>query len=57
MAYIKVENKLNKELLVDGFITFINVDENSKAAAHGIEIMSISEEDKNLYQMAIELKK
>ena len=57
VAYIKVENKLNKELMVDGFITFIYVDENSKAAAHGIEITPETEEDKRLYQMAIELKK
>jgi acyl-CoA hydrolase len=57
VAYIKVLSKQNGDLLVDGFITFIYVDETTKAAAHGIEIVPESEEDKMLYQMALELKK
>jgi acyl-CoA hydrolase len=57
VAYIKVINKQNGDLLVDGFITFIYVDETTKSVAHGIEIVPETDEDKTLYQMAMELKK
>ncbi len=57
MAYIKVENKLNKEFLVDGFITFIYVDEKTKACPHNLSILPETDEDKELYKIAKELKK
>jgi acyl-CoA hydrolase len=57
IAYIKVLKHGTEELLVDGFITFIYVDETTKACPHNIEIVPITEEDKELYKTALELKK
>jgi len=57
VAYIIVKEKNTDELLVDGFITFIHVDESTKASAHNIEIHPETEEDKELYNSALNLKK
>jgi Acyl-CoA hydrolase len=42
---------------VSGFITFIHVDENTRAAKHFIEIVPVTEEDKQLYEDAKALNK
>ncbi len=57
IAYIKVLKYGTDDLLVDGFITFIYVDETTKAIPHNIVITPITEEDKELYRLATELKK
>lgn len=57
IAYIKVVKYGTSELLVDGFITFIYVDESTKAVPHNIVIDPETEEDKELFKMAYELKK
>jgi acyl-CoA hydrolase len=57
VAYIIVRDKNTDALLVDGFITFIHVDETTKAAAHNIEICPKTEEEKELYAKALDLKK
>lgn len=57
VAYIMVKDKNTDALLVDGFITFIHVDDSTKATAHNIEIHPETEEDKELYNRALNLKK
>lgn len=56
ISYIKV-NKINSpETIVDGFITFIHVDENTKPSSHNIEIEPITNKDIELYDIAKSLK-
>ena len=58
VAHIEVfENKNEKDIIVEGFITFVHVDENSKSKAHGIVIEPHDEESLRLKNLAIELKK
>jgi acyl-CoA hydrolase len=52
-----IEMWANKELVVNGFITFIHVDENSKPLAHGVKITPVTEEDKVLQEKAIALSR
>ncbi|HEX2968834.1 MAG TPA: hotdog domain-containing protein [Bacteroidales bacterium] len=56
VANVKI--RLNGETvnIVDGFITFIHVDESTKPKAHNIEIVPESQEDKELYEIAKNLK-
>jgi acyl-CoA hydrolase len=52
MAYITV-TKMNDNInLVNGFVTYIHVDDNTRPAAHGIEILPVSEEDIQLNELA-----
>ena len=44
-AYVKMHHVLNEELIVDGFITFVHVDENARPVEHGITIEVPSEYD------------
>ena len=46
-----------EEPFVNGFITFIHVDENTRPSAHNIEIVPKTEEDIKLHEMAKTLKK
>lgn len=55
-AYIKVCKKNEEKPLVDGFVTFIHVDENTKPSPHNIEVKPVTEEDKALNETARELK-
>lgn len=50
-----VEVRTGEDLVVNGFITFIHVDENSKPIPHGITITPVSEKDKALYIAATAL--
>jgi acyl-CoA hydrolase len=53
-----VEMCAQDQLVVEGFITFIHVDENSKPMEHGIKIIPVSDEDKKLQENAlIEIRK
>jgi acyl-CoA hydrolase len=58
VAYIKV-TRVNKPeaIIVDGFITFVHVDENTKPRAHGITIEPETEDEIRLNRMASELKR
>jgi acyl-CoA hydrolase len=47
-----VEMFAKEQLVVDGFITFIHVDENSNPLEHGIKIDPVTEEDKKLQEVA-----
>lgn len=55
-AYIKVTKKNIEKPLVDGFVTFIHVDENTRPAPHFIEVHPVTDEDKALYETAKGLK-
>jgi acyl-CoA hydrolase len=57
VSYIQVTRNGSEEPFVRGFITFIYVDENTKPAAHNIEIAPKTEEDIDLYEKAKNLKK
>jgi acyl-CoA hydrolase len=56
VSYVHVEKKEESKSLVDGFITFIHVDENTRPSAHNIEIVPVTEEDKELYETAKNLR-
>jgi len=55
-SYVHVENNGGSKPLVDGFVTFIHVDENTRPAPHNLKIDAVSEEDKRLYEEAKNLK-
>jgi acyl-CoA hydrolase len=57
ISYIKVTKQNTDEPIVDGFITFIHVDDNTLPKPHGIEIEPFTEEDIRLCEMAASLKK
>jgi len=57
VSYIHVIKEGQTEPFVSGFITFINVNEETKATPHNIEIVPISEADKELYEKAKNLKR
>lgn len=55
-AYVHVNKQGVEKPLVDGFVTFIHVDENTRPFAHLIEIEPVTEEDKRLYESAESLR-
>jgi acyl-CoA hydrolase len=57
VGYIRV-TLINKpeQVLVDGFVTFVHVDENTRPQSHNIEILAVTTEDIDLQQKAIALK-
>ena len=52
MAYITVTKMNDNKNLVNGFVTYIHVDEDTRPAPHGIEIVPVTEEDKRLNDLA-----
>jgi acyl-CoA hydrolase len=57
VSYIKVTKKDVEKPLVDGFVTFIHVDDENKPTPHNIEMQPVTAEDFELYEMAKSLKK
>lgn len=57
VSYIQVVKQDQSEPFVSGFITFINVNEDTKATPHFIEIVPRTDADKELYEKAKNLKK
>ena len=55
-VYVHVNTKETDKPLVDGFVTFIHVDEQTRPAPHLIEIEPHTEEDKALYKTAENLR-
>jgi acyl-CoA hydrolase len=55
-VYVHVEKNGLEKPLVDGFTTFIHVDENTRPTSHFIEINPATEEDKALYETAKNLR-
>jgi acyl-CoA hydrolase len=45
MSYVHVSNKITGEFIVDGFFTYVYVDDNGKAQPHGITITPETEEE------------
>jgi acyl-CoA hydrolase len=52
-----VDVKIKEDQVVQGFITFIHVDDDSKPVPHGITIEPETEEDRLLQEKAIALNK
>jgi acyl-CoA hydrolase len=51
-VYVHVEKRGEEKHLVDGFVTFIHVDENTRPFPHYLVIEPINEEEKRLYETA-----
>lgn len=56
MAYISVEKSNDNSVLVDGFITFIHVDETTKPTPHGIRLVLNTEEQIHINAEARKLR-
>jgi acyl-CoA hydrolase len=57
-AYVKVTRVNNpSSIIVDGFISFVHVDDNTKPRAHGIIIEPETDEDIRLNKEAAELRR
>jgi len=54
-AYVVVHKADCLDLVVEGFITFVHVDENTQAKPHGIELQPSCEEDSILMERAKKL--
>lgn len=57
VSYIEVFRDDESEAVVSGFITFVYVDEHTHPCPHGITIQPATDEDKELYEKAKNLKK
>jgi acyl-CoA hydrolase len=58
IGYIKVSKSGTEEhMIVDGFITFVYVDEITRPRPHNLEMVPLSEEDQLLQEQAKVLKK
>ncbi|MDR2009887.1 MAG: acyl-CoA thioesterase [Bacteroidales bacterium] len=57
IAYINVTKEGEDKIFVEGFITFIHVNENTSPTIHNIEIQPKTEEDLKLFKQASGLKK
>lgn len=55
-VYVHVEKSKEDKTFVEGFVTFIHVNEDTKPSAHFIEIDPVTEEDKILYETAKNLR-
>jgi len=56
VSYIHVEKNGAEKPLVEGFITFIHVDENNKPCPHYLKISPVTEQDMYLYETAKSLR-
>ena len=54
-TYVRLKLRDREESVLEGFITFVHVDENGKAQPHGLELELETEEDKALNQQAASL--
>ena len=57
VSYIKVCKSDCTKPLVDGFVTFIHVDEETKPTPHNIETVPVTAEDRELMEKAVGLKR
>jgi acyl-CoA hydrolase len=55
-CYVHVEKNDADKPLVDGFVTFIHVDSETRPTRHFLEIDPVTEEDRNLYETAKNLR-
>lgn len=52
VVYVKISLHPSGEFVVDGFLTFINVDSQGRPASHGLQIEAVTEEDRELQARA-----
>lgn len=57
VSYIEVFRDEDTDAVVSGFITFVYVDEHTHPCAHGITIKPLTDEDRELFERAKNLKK
>lgn len=58
IAYVKVYlRNYEEKIMVDGFISFVHVNSETRPIAHGVKIEATSEEEMKLMNSAKELKK
>lgn len=55
-VYVHVDKNGGDKPLVDGFVTFIHVDEDTRPAPHFLEVVPDTEEDKALFEDAKNLR-
>jgi len=55
-VYVHVDKKGEEKTLVDGFVTFIHVDENTRPSPHYLVIEPVTEKEKRLYAAARNLR-
>ena len=55
-AYVHVEKNGEESHLVDGFVTFIHVDENTRPLPHNISIEPVTQDDNRLFEVAKDLR-
>lgn len=55
-SYIHVEKNGEEKSLVDGFVTFIHVDNDNRSTPHFLEINPVTHEDRILYETAKKLR-
>ncbi len=54
-VYVRLRVQEEEAPTLEGFITFVNVDELGRAQPHGLKLVLTSEEDIKLHQIALEL--
>ncbi len=52
VSYVRISNRKTTEIIVDGFLTFVHVDQDGHPLPHGIEVEASTEEDINLQKEA-----
>ena len=57
VSYVEVKKPNTETPFVNGFITFIHVNEETRPAPHYLTVSPKTKEDKNLFKQAEELKK
>jgi acyl-CoA hydrolase len=55
-VFVRVIKRGTETPLVEGFVTFIHVDQHTTPSPHFIEIITENEEDRKLYEEALNLK-
>jgi acyl-CoA hydrolase len=55
-VYVHVAKNNDEKSLVDGYVTFIHVNDETKPSPHFIEVHPVSNEDKMLYESAASLR-
>jgi acyl-CoA hydrolase len=57
IVYVSATVPNTKQIIIEGFISFVHVDDDAKSAPHYIKVVPVNEEDKMLYARAKELKR
>ncbi|MDR1767057.1 MAG: hypothetical protein LBR32_01250 [Propionibacteriaceae bacterium] len=52
VAYVRVENVITGDFIVDGFFTYVNVDENGRPQPHGLTLEPAGQADQELMAAA-----